>query len=71
MFLLNYLQTLHVADRELKKPVENEEYIIVEDINPKEALLKLLSSENIASKEWVYRQYDHEVQIGYSCKTWR
>jgi phosphoribosylformylglycinamidine synthase len=26
--------------------------------------LKLLSSENIASKEWVYRQYDHEVQIG-------
>jgi phosphoribosylformylglycinamidine synthase len=29
-----------------------------------EILLKLLSSQNIASKEWVYRQYDHEVQIG-------
>jgi phosphoribosylformylglycinamidine synthase subunit PurL len=51
-------------NRELKKPAENNEYIQVEDINPKEALLKLLSSENIASKEWVYRQYDHEVQIG-------
>ena len=53
-----------VADRVLKKPVSNEEYVFVEDINPREALLKLLSSENIASKEWVYRQYDHEVQIG-------
>ena len=27
-----------------------------------EMLLRLLSSENIASKEWVIRQYDHEVQ---------
>ena len=53
-----------VADRVLKKPVSNEEYIFVEDIDPREALLKLLSSENIASKEWVYKQYDHEVQIG-------
>ncbi len=26
-------------------------------------LLKLLSSPNVASKEWVYRQYDHQVQI--------
>ncbi|MBE0415817.1 MAG: phosphoribosylformylglycinamidine synthase subunit PurL, partial [Dehalococcoidia bacterium] len=25
-------------------------------------LLKLLASPNIASKEWVYRQYDHQVQ---------
>ena len=29
-----------------------------------EILLKLLSSLNIASKEWVIRQYDHEVQGG-------
>lgn len=28
-----------------------------------EALLKLLSSPNIASKEWVYRQYDYMVRI--------
>jgi phosphoribosylformylglycinamidine synthase subunit PurL len=53
-----------VAKRELKKPVSDDEYVSVEDIDPKDALLKLLSSENIASKEWVYRQYDHEVQIG-------
>jgi len=26
------------------------------------ALLKLLSSPNLASKEWVYRQYDHMVR---------
>lgn len=29
-----------------------------------ELLLKLLASPNIASKEWVTRQYDHEVQAG-------
>src|SRR5260370_713469 len=27
-----------------------------------EALLRLLSSPNLASKEWVYRQYDHMVR---------
>jgi phosphoribosylformylglycinamidine synthase len=27
-------------------------------------LLRLMSSPNIASKEWVYRQYDHMVRIG-------
>ena len=29
---------------------------------PSEVLLRLLASPNIASKEWVYRQYDHQVQ---------
>ncbi len=29
---------------------------------PAATLLKLLASPNIASKEWVYRQYDHQVQ---------
>ncbi len=29
-----------------------------------EMVLKLLASPNIASKEWVTRQYDHEVQAG-------
>jgi phosphoribosylformylglycinamidine synthase II len=53
-----------VAKRGLRKPIVEEEYVVVEDIDPREALLKLLSSENIASKEWVYKQYDHEVQIG-------
>jgi phosphoribosylformylglycinamidine synthase subunit PurL len=31
-------------------------------INHNQALLKLLSSPNLASKEWVYRQYDHMVR---------
>lgn len=57
-----------VAKRELKKPSEDMEYVEVEDIDPREALLRLLSSENIASKEWVYRQYDHEVQIDTAVK---
>ncbi len=36
----------------------------VPDIKPKQCnsiLLRLLASPNIASKEWVYRQYDHQV----------
>ncbi|MBZ4664233.1 MAG: phosphoribosylformylglycinamidine synthase [Caloramator sp.] len=32
----------------------------LEDLN--EALIKVLKSENIASKEWVYRQYDYMVR---------
>jgi phosphoribosylformylglycinamidine synthase subunit PurL len=36
----------------------------LETRNPKldEALLRLLASPNLASKEWVYRQYDHMVR---------
>ena len=30
--------------------------------NPNSILLRLLQSPNIASKQWVYRQYDHQVQ---------
>jgi len=30
--------------------------------SPSEVLLRLLASPNIASKEWIYRQYDHQVQ---------
>jgi phosphoribosylformylglycinamidine synthase len=29
----------------------------------KETVLKVLSSHNVASKKWIYRQYDHEVQL--------
>jgi len=29
--------------------------------NPAEAIMKLLTNPNIASMEWVYKQYDHEV----------
>ena len=39
------------------------EYVEVEDGPVEESLLKLLRSPNVASKSWVYRQYDHEVQV--------
>ena len=32
------------------------------DETPKSVLLKMLASPNVASKEWIYRQYDHQVQ---------
>ncbi|MCY4653495.1 MAG: AIR synthase related protein, partial [Dehalococcoidia bacterium] len=32
------------------------------DYSPAECLLKLLGSQNIASRNWIYRQYDHQVQ---------
>ncbi|MCK4964597.1 MAG: phosphoribosylformylglycinamidine synthase II, partial [Dehalococcoidia bacterium] len=31
--------------------------------NASSVLLQMLASPNIASKEWIYRQYDHQVQI--------
>jgi phosphoribosylformylglycinamidine synthase II len=34
----------------------------IKDQNQNDALLKLLASPNLASKEWVYRQYDHMVR---------
>lgn len=36
----------------------------ITDTDPNESLMKLLAQPNIASKEWVIRQYDHEVQGG-------
>ena len=30
--------------------------------SPAEVLLRLLGSQNIASRQWIYRQYDHQVQ---------
>ncbi len=53
------------VDREAKKPKYIEELkkiekpSIPEDLA--ETIYQLLSSPNIASKEWVYQQYDHEV----------
>ncbi len=51
-----------VNEKFLKKSLEYE-VPNLKDIELEEALLKILSSQNIASKEWVYKQYDHEVQI--------
>jgi phosphoribosylformylglycinamidine synthase II len=44
----------------LPKPDEKEKDFTMPDLNS--VLKKLLSSPNIASKEWVIRQYDHEVR---------
>ncbi|MCE7697413.1 MAG: phosphoribosylformylglycinamidine synthase subunit PurL, partial [Methanobacterium paludis] len=52
-----------IIEREARKPKTTPEYVEIKEVDPEEALLKLLSSQNIASKKWVYSQYDHEVQI--------
>ncbi|WP_324735189.1 phosphoribosylformylglycinamidine synthase subunit PurL [Thermococcus sp. SY098] len=44
------------------KPYSVEKDVRTPEIAPQDAFLKVLSSPNILSKEWVYRQYDHEVQ---------
>jgi phosphoribosylformylglycinamidine synthase len=59
----NLLADPPTVEREAIEPVKDEEYVEVEHPSAEEALLKLLSSQNMASKRWVYRQYDHEVQI--------
>ena len=38
------------------------EQSLARDLTLKEKALRVLSSPNVATKEWVYRQYDHEVQ---------
>jgi phosphoribosylformylglycinamidine synthase len=49
-------------DRQLTEPS------IPEKDNYNNELLQILSSYNVASKEWVIRQYDHEVQGGSAIK---
>lgn len=62
------LPTVLLADppslnRPLEEVPENNEKIEIEHVDLDESLLKVLSSPNIASKEWVFKQYDHEVQV--------
>ncbi|MCK9151094.1 phosphoribosylformylglycinamidine synthase subunit PurL [Methanobacterium alcaliphilum] len=59
----NLLADPPVVQREEKEMEKPSEYVEVEHPSAEEALLKILSSTNIASKKWVYKQYDHEVQI--------
>ena len=49
-------------DREMREPAKPAELVEVMDGPIDESLINVLSSPNIASKEWVYKQYDHEVQ---------
>ncbi|MDP7636454.1 MAG: phosphoribosylformylglycinamidine synthase subunit PurL, partial [Phycisphaerae bacterium] len=44
------------ADRPSPRPAARDRY--------DQTLLKILASPNVASKEWIIRQYDHEVQGG-------
>ncbi|WP_456452678.1 phosphoribosylformylglycinamidine synthase subunit PurL [Thermococcus sp.] len=44
------------------KPYALEKDVETPEISVGEALLKVLSGPNVVGKEWVYRQYDHEVQ---------
>jgi phosphoribosylformylglycinamidine synthase len=62
------LPTILLADppslnREIKAENPDEDLITVQDPEIQDSLIKMLSSPNIASKKWVYKQYDHEVQI--------
>ena len=50
-------------DRPLAEIPEDTEKIELKEPGIYESLPKLLASPNIASKEWVYKQYDHEVQV--------
>jgi len=53
--------------REEKRPDYLDDLLSQKTPNPSlgldEIIYKLIASENICSKEWVYRQYDHEVGI--------
>lgn len=40
----------------------------VHDLNPQDALVAILGHYSVCSKEWVIRQYDHEVQGGSAVK---
>ncbi len=59
-------------DRPRKRPAYLDEVNAVEPLSFAQpapgdlgaTLLKILSSPNVASKEWVYRQYDHMVRVG-------
>jgi phosphoribosylformylglycinamidine synthase subunit PurL len=50
------------ADQKNSKPETRNSKLIESNSKLNEALLKMLASPNLASKEWVYRQYDHMVR---------
>lgn len=53
-----------IIERPAKAPEKDLDHVeIPETTNAQEDLIKLLKSENITSKKWVYSQYDHEVQL--------
>ena len=51
-----------IRDATFDPPVENA--MRVPEIDANQTLLNILASPNVASKHWIIRQYDHEVQGG-------
>ncbi|MCS6914719.1 MAG: phosphoribosylformylglycinamidine synthase subunit PurL [Myxococcales bacterium] len=56
------------CQRPQRRPVEQDalqtlNLSAVPEADPNEALLRLLASPAVADKEWVYRQYDHQVRV--------
>jgi phosphoribosylformylglycinamidine synthase subunit PurL len=47
---------------EFPEVLPHQEQPVVRGVTLQEKALRVLSSPNVASKEWVYKQYDHEVQ---------
>jgi phosphoribosylformylglycinamidine synthase II len=50
------------------QPPQVEESVFAQPEDLTEALHKIISAPNVCSKEWVIRQYDHEVQGGSALK---
>jgi phosphoribosylformylglycinamidine synthase len=61
-FLHNGLPKVRRAAIWNPPPPQGQEFTEPKDLT--RPLLKILSSHNVASKEWIIRQYDHEVQGG-------
>lgn len=55
-------------NREVREPVRNNSKQKIPSIKIEDALIGILSSPNIASKSWVYSQYDYEVQVRTAVK---
>lgn len=54
--------TALAAEPEYRSKAISFDIASVPDTDPKESLLRLLGSPNVASKRWVYQQYDQQVQ---------
>jgi phosphoribosylformylglycinamidine synthase subunit PurSL len=57
-------QWVNVAEPRVSKGKRGSQEVSLKPAEAGKALLKLLAHPNIASKKWIVRQYDHEVQGG-------
>ncbi|MDR2967787.1 MAG: phosphoribosylformylglycinamidine synthase subunit PurL [Methanobacteriaceae archaeon] len=58
----NLLADPPYLNREIKAPKKDDKYLKVQDPPLEEAIMKTLSSPNIANKKWAYNQFDWEIQ---------